>query len=202
MSAKWSIEADYFQACNCDYGCPCEFQAPPSRGFCEGVGAWRITKGNYGSVSLDGLAFGFIAHWPAAIHLGNGTALHLFDERANPQQRDALLRITSGEAGGMPFEIIVKTFTKVLDPQYVKFDFESKGKHAKVSAGKVLNMTVEPIRNPVTGEPESTRVVHETGFVFQSAEVLAGSVCESHADGLRFSWPDKSGFIARIKYGN
>ena len=27
---KWTMEADYLQACNCDYGCPCEFQAPPT----------------------------------------------------------------------------------------------------------------------------------------------------------------------------
>jgi hypothetical protein len=199
---KWNIEADYFQACNCDYGCPCEFQAPPSRGFCEGVGAWRIAKGTYDGVSLDGLAFAYIAHWPAAIHLGNGTVLLLFDERATKQQRDALLTIATGQAGGMPFELIVKTFTKVLDPQFVRFNFETKGKNSRVTAGDVFKIALEPIKNPVTGEAESSRVVHETGFIFQSAEVLAGSECQASAEGLRFSWPDKAGFVARIKYGN
>ena len=37
---KWTMEADYLQACNCDYGCPCEFEAPPTQGYCEGIGAW------------------------------------------------------------------------------------------------------------------------------------------------------------------
>src|SRR5690348_15511320 len=55
-ATKWWLEADYLQACNCDYGCPCEFEAPPTEGFCEGLGAWRISKGKYGDVSLDGLA--------------------------------------------------------------------------------------------------------------------------------------------------
>ena len=68
---KWSIEADYFQACNCDYGCPCEFEAPPTKGFCDGIGAWRINRGNYGDVSLNGLGLGFVLHSPAAMHLGN-----------------------------------------------------------------------------------------------------------------------------------
>ena len=103
---SWAMEADYLQACNCDYGCPCEFEAPPTKGFCEGVGAWRITKGNYGSVRLDGLGFGFAARWPGALHQGNGTAALFFDERADAQQREALLQIASGKAGGMPFEII------------------------------------------------------------------------------------------------
>src|SRR6266850_6313315 len=101
---KWSIEADYLQACNCDYGCPCEFQAPPTQGFCEGMGAWHIRRGRYGAVKLDGLGFGFAAHWPGALHEGNGTAQLFFDEKADPVQREALLRIASGQAGGMPFE--------------------------------------------------------------------------------------------------
>ena len=60
---KWSLEADYLQACNCDYGCPCEFEAPPTMGYCEGVGVWKILKGRYGNVALDGLGFGFAAHF-------------------------------------------------------------------------------------------------------------------------------------------
>src|ERR1700743_867340 len=68
---KWNIEADFVQACNCDYGCPCEFSAPPTKGFCEGMGAWHITRGAYGNVKLDGLGVGFAARWPKAIHEGN-----------------------------------------------------------------------------------------------------------------------------------
>ena len=28
--AQWSFEADYFTACNCDWGCPCNFNARPT----------------------------------------------------------------------------------------------------------------------------------------------------------------------------
>src|SRR5260221_3535588 len=113
MSAKvkWSFDADYLQACNCDYGCPCEFSAPPTRGSCEGLGAWHIQRGNYGALSLDGLGLGFAARWPKAIHEGNGTACILVDEKANPAQRAALLDIVGGQQGGLPFEIIVTTFS-------------------------------------------------------------------------------------------
>src|SRR6266446_3627777 len=31
----------YLQACHCDYGCPCEFSAPPTAGSCHGVGLWK-----------------------------------------------------------------------------------------------------------------------------------------------------------------
>ena len=62
QQVKWTMEADYLRACNCDYGCPCEFDAPPTQGFCEGVGAWRINRGRYGDVALDGLGQSFALH--------------------------------------------------------------------------------------------------------------------------------------------
>ncbi|NPC57753.1 DUF1326 domain-containing protein [Caenimonas soli] len=35
----WFFEADYFTACNCDWGCPCNFNARPTEGRCMGWGA-------------------------------------------------------------------------------------------------------------------------------------------------------------------
>src|SRR5882762_4472485 len=103
-SVKWSVEADYLQACNCDYGCPCEFEAPPTMGFCQGLGIYRINEGKFGDVALDGLGIAFVISFPKAMHQGNGTGGWFIDERANPQQRQALETILSGKAGGMPFE--------------------------------------------------------------------------------------------------
>src|ERR1700724_605492 len=83
-TTKWSLEADFLQACNCDYGCPCEFSAPPTYGSCQGMGAWSINHGRYGNINLDGLGMAFAAYWPKAIHLGGGTIGLMIDERANP----------------------------------------------------------------------------------------------------------------------
>ena len=105
VKTSWAIEADYYQACNCDYGCPCEFQATPTMGFCEELLAYKIKKGNHGDVSLDGLGFAFALHSPGALHEGNLTLVLIFDERADEAQRESLLKITTGQEGGMPFEI-------------------------------------------------------------------------------------------------
>ena len=199
---KWSLEADFIQACNCDYGCPCEFSAPPTKGFCEGMGAWKISRGAYGDVPLDGLGVGFAAHWPKAIHEGNGTVCLFFDERANPRQREALLNICSGKDGGMPFEIIVTTFSKILDPQYAPFQFNFNGRNSSVQIGKAVSVAVEPIKNPVTGQPESVRLEHATGFIFKDAECVSAKECRVSAGELNFSWPNKAGFVTKIKYAN
>ena len=202
IKTKWNIEADYFQACSCDYGCPCEFEAPPTRGFCQGVGAWRINRGKYGDVDLSGLGFGFSAHWPKAIHEGNGTLQLLLDGKANPKQKEALIKIASGEAGGMPFEIIVQTISKVLDPLSVPIEFKVNGKLSRVKMGDKVTMAFEPIKNPITGDEESVRIEHATGFIFQKAECVSNKVCESTVKELKFSWPDKCGFVTNVSYHN
>lgn len=199
---KWSLEADFLQACNCDYGCPCEFSAPPTRGFCEGTGVWKIVKGAYGEVPLDGLAVGFAAHWPKAIHEGNGTLALFVDERASAAQREAILTICSGQAGGLPFEILAHTFSKVLDPFFVPIQVNMDGRNSSVKVGDYMQVALEPIKNPVTGEPEDVRVEHGTGFIFKSAEAVSGKTCQVDAPGLAFSWPDKSGFVTRVFYSN
>jgi hypothetical protein len=199
---KWNFEADFLQACNCDYGCPCEFSAPPTRGNCEGMVAWRIDHGNYGNVKLDGLGLGFAVSWPKAIHEGNGTAAVFVDEKANAAQRDALLQIASGKAGGLPFEIIVTTFSKILEPQFVPFQFNFSGRNSSVKIGDAMDIALEPIKNPVTGEPESVQVKHATGFIFKEAECVSAAKMVVNAGELRYSWPDKAGFVTRVKYGN
>lgn len=202
VKTKWSLEADFLQACNCDYGCPCEFSAPPTRGYCEGTGAWSIVKGHYGGVKLDGIGVGFAAHWPKAIHEGGGTLALFIDERATQEQRDAILTIYSGKAGGLPFEILAQTFSTVLDPVFARIDFTMNGRDSSVRIGSHLNVELEPIKNPVTGEPESVGVVHGTGFIFKSAEAVSGKVCKVEVPGLKFDWPHKAGFFTRVSYSN
>jgi hypothetical protein len=199
---KWFLEADFLQSCNCDYGCPCEFSAPPTEGFCEGVVGYRINRGLYGEVSLDGLGLALIVHWPKAIHEGNGTAIIYCDERADQRQREALINIVSARDGGMPFEILVTTFSKVLEPRFAPIQFEFNGRNASLKVGNQITAHTAPIKNPVTGEPESVRIEHSTGFVFKQAECVSSEECRVSAGEVNFSWPHKAAFVTQIRYQN
>jgi hypothetical protein len=199
---QWNFEADFIQACSCDYGCPCEFSAPPTQGFCEGMVAWRINSGRYGQTDLAGIGMALAVRWPKAIHEGNGTASVFVDVKASSAQRDALLQIASGKAGGLPFEILATTLTKILEPRFVPIDFEINGRNSRVRVGDAINVAMEPIKNPVTGEPESVRIEHSTGFIFKAADCVSAAEMQVGAGELNFAWPNKAGFVTQIQYRN
>jgi hypothetical protein len=75
----WMIRTKQLGTCSCDYGCPCEFNAPPTRLPCEGVMALEITEGYFGDVRLDGLRIAGVYHWPGPMHEGDGTWWSIID---------------------------------------------------------------------------------------------------------------------------
>src|SRR6266566_6723596 len=92
----WRIAGEEVVSCDCAWGCPCQFNALPTHGRCEGLAGWQIREGFFGTTRLDGLRFAQIVAWPGPIHEGNGTRQIIVDEQASPEQRDALIALTSG----------------------------------------------------------------------------------------------------------
>ena len=107
----WRVDGDVLIACNCDWGCPCNFNARPSRGFCEGGWIWLIARGHVENVPVDGLGIALFAKWPGAIHEGGGRATRSTSTSATtPAQREALSQVLRGELGG-PWGLFIKTYT-------------------------------------------------------------------------------------------
>ncbi|HEV8361046.1 MAG TPA: DUF1326 domain-containing protein [Candidatus Thermoplasmatota archaeon] len=116
MVATWSFEADYFTACNCDWGCPCSFNARPTQGNCVGWGVWRVEQGSFGATKLDGGKFGLYYFFPGLIEQGDGVARTYVDSRLPKEQQRALEAIATGNAGGGIFELFARQLTKTLLP--------------------------------------------------------------------------------------
>ena len=53
----WSIECDYMESCNCDFGCTCNFSGLPNFGRCEALVAYHIRKGHFGGVFSGRIGF-------------------------------------------------------------------------------------------------------------------------------------------------
>jgi hypothetical protein len=161
-------------ACNCDYGCPCNFNGLPTTGKCEGNWNWHIEDGSFADVPLTGLSFGVAVNWPGAIHEGNGEAMAVLDERADERQREALLTLVSGQAGG-PWKIIGTTISKLHPPLFAPFEVSVDGFNSTVKAGTSIALELEPVRNKVTGAEVHPRAVLPEGFVFKEADLAASA---------------------------
>ncbi|HKU48917.1 MAG TPA: DUF1326 domain-containing protein [Nitrososphaera sp.] len=161
---RWQMQVYYLDSCNCDWGCPCQFNARPTHGNCEGIGGIHIISGNYGKVKLDRQNMAFIGSWPGPIHEGGGRASFYIDERASDEQFDALAKIITGEAGGGPFEVYRSVMDSFQEPRRAKIVFESRGLNSRIKIGDLAESWLEPIRNPVTGKVHRAVIELPSGF--------------------------------------
>jgi hypothetical protein len=169
VAESWQLEGTVLVACNCDYGCPCNFNAPPTQGHCEGMWTWHVDSGRYGDVALDELTFTVAVQWPGAIHEGNGHGVFLVDERADDAQREAIATLMGGEVGG-PWAVLGWTWPAVDGPYHVPYDLSLAGVETRVQAGEHLSLEMEPIRNPVSGAEVHPGAVLPEGLVFKQAD--------------------------------
>jgi hypothetical protein len=172
MAEQWRITGQVLVACNCDWGCPCNFNAPPSTGKCEGGWTWHVDEGSYGDVRLDGLNFSVYANWPGAIHDGNGEAVILIDDRADAHQRAAIEVLVSGKVGG-PWGILGWTWPKVHGPHFVSYDLTFDGVRTRLRCGDAVEVECGPIRNPVNGAEAYPGVVLPQGIIVKRADLGA-----------------------------
>lgn len=180
MTTDWRLEGDWVKNCSCAYGCPCDFNARPTQGWCKGLLAMHVRKGHFGDVKLDGVKFAVTVEFPGPLHEGNGAIQPIVDEKASQAQRQALFEILSGKHSreGTIFQIVSLIVTKIHDPVYapIRFDFDLAGRRATISIPGVLETEVEPIKNPVTGAEHRIQVNMPDGFEHRSAEVASSDI--------------------------
>ncbi|GAC1550796.1 MAG: DUF1326 domain-containing protein [Collimonas sp.] len=178
--ADWRLEGEWIKNCTCAFGCPCDFNARPTQGTCKGLAGMRITKGHFDTTKLDGLSFFVVVSFPGPLHEGNGQLQPIIEERATPEQREALFNIMSGQnsAEGTLFHIFSQIVTKMHDPIFapVSFEFDKAARIARLVIPGVLETEVEPIKNPVTGAPHRIQVVMPEGFEHHEGEVASSNI--------------------------
>ena len=176
---QWMLKGREFANCNCAYGCPCQFNALPTHGDCKAVVGMQIDKGHHGDTSLDGLRFAGIFAWPGPIHLGNGEAQPIVDKRASEAQRNAILRIISGqdtEPGATVFSVFAAMLATVHPPIFADIDLaiDVDKRRARLVVPGLIEQRGEPIVNPVTGQEFRGRINLPNGFEYLVAEMGRG----------------------------
>ena len=203
--AMWEIKGRELVNCSCEYGCNCQFNALPDKGHCHAVAGIRIDKGHHNDTRLDGTKIAAIFKWPGPIHEGNGTAIAFVDESASAAQREALLRIMTGQDTdpfATMFAVFASTLTELHPPVFTRIDFEvdvdARRGHLRIK--DYIEMQGEPIRNKVTGVESRAQIWLPEGFEYEVAEV--GSASSRTQGPVLVQTKDTYGQFARLHMNN
>jgi hypothetical protein len=201
----WEIEATELAACNCAYGCPCQFNALPTYGNCEAVVGFQIHRGFFGDTALDGTRAVAVMVWPGPIHEGAGKAFIIIDDSATEAQREGLLTILSGgetEVGATVWNVFAATLDEVFDPAFkpidIEVDVDARVGHVRVDG--LIDSRGEPIRNPVTGELHRARISLPDGFEYTLAEI--GSATFTSRGPIELAYVDRYAQFAHLHLNN
>ncbi len=198
----WSMSGEILGACNCAWGCPCNFDAPPTYGHCEGTYVLSIEVGRFGDVPLDSVVFAWSGHSPGPIHEGGGREFLVIDESAGAAQRDAIETLWRGGGVGSPFDEFASVRAETYDTVIAPIDLQLNGIRStvRVRGEAELDLRFSPIVNPVTGDEEQLYLDKPTGFTSLRSEMgmtttatlssadLAYDISGNYAEHAKFSY--------------
>jgi hypothetical protein len=199
---SWRVEGDYFEGCSCDSTCPCIFLADPDKGDCQLTIAWHVEKGHFGSTSLDGLNVAGAFYAPG--NMANGpkwqAALYV-DQRATKEQSEALVKIFSGQAGGVP-EKIAQFIGEVKGVANAGIEFIKDGRRRRLRIPSIAEMEIQALQGAEPNqEPQilNPALYGAAGF----DPVIARTIHNTYRDhGFQWDNSGRNAFYSRFTYAS
>ena len=188
----WKVSGDWFDVCKCSIPCPCTYAQAPTYGDCDAVLAYHIRRGHYGQLPLDGSNVLALSYFKGNIWAGEAKASIglFFDEKANPQQREALQMIFSGKAGGFMAEF-AKLVQNVRGIEYAPIKFDVSEDLSNWSAeipGKVV-ARAEALTGPMTPPGKRVQTINAPGSETGPGTTATwGKAITDEVDAMGFKW--------------
>jgi hypothetical protein len=174
---SFSVKGDYFEACTCDVSCPCIWTKPATQDKCDLFLAWHVREGEKDGVDLSGLNAAMAVASPKQMTDGGWKVALYLDNRATPEQTDALGAVFSGQAGGY-LAAVGPLIGEVVGVRPAAISFDRDGRSFKAKVDDVLSMESEElvgmdgkgpgvIENPLLGVvPQPVRQATATSVVY------------------------------------
>ena len=191
---EWRITGDWWDLCNCAIGCPCVFGSDPTLGYCEGVLTWLIREGNYGEVSLNGLAVVLVIYWEGHVLEKNREFGFLIDDRADPEQRDALETIFTGKAGGI-FEAWRDLTIRIDGVEFVPMNVSYSDEEWQVEVPGLVEGLGGPHRKYMVPENDTCRIYNAPRPEVTPGHITLGQAARNivtGAFGRAWDWSKRS----------
>jgi hypothetical protein len=181
----WRLEGDWFDVCTCNVPCPCTFAQPPTGNQCEVLFAYRINKGHYGTTPMAGLKAVILLSLTGNLwDGGKADAGVFFDAAADADQREALVAIFTGKAGGwMPNVLPALREIKGVDFADISVEVDSSLERWSVKVADMVEASGVPLRGP-TSDPTK----HCQSFNPPGSEVGPTNAPVTWGKGLGARW--------------
>jgi hypothetical protein len=199
----FQVKAESIEACNCQHGCNCQFAGYPNEGKCEAIVGYQVKSGKFGKVSLNGLRAVIAFKYPNAIHEGHGHVVLFVDEKAKPEQVEAITTIFSGKLGGMPWEALAGTIEKFEGPIRKPIEMRMNGTKSELRIPGALELKFTPLRDSVSGKEKEVHIVYpKGGFFWNDGNVATTETMRVEHGDFRMEWPHRYAAAAEVNWTN
>jgi len=196
----WHLEGSYFENCNCDVLCPCGasfFALPADNERCVVVLVFHVDSGEIDGLDVSGLSWAIVADTPGRMAEGGWRVGVIMDEKASPEQSEALMAVAGGQRGGPP-AMFSQFMGEMLGVQTASIDYQSDGLRHSVRIGGVGEIEIEDFRAEGQEEPiKLTNIPHPANTTLTVAQAKRSSI---NAFGLEIDNTGKNGHAAPISW--
>jgi hypothetical protein len=201
-AADWHMNATIIEACSCPMFCQCYFNMEPAEHtghqghgggghFCKFNNAYKVNKGNYGSVKLDGAKFWASGDLGGDFSKGKmDWAVLTFDKATTPEQRQAIQTIV-----GRLMPVTWNSFTTAEGD--ISWTASATQAHALLDGGKTAEVKLQA--NPTAmnkSEPTVIKNLTYWGAPRNDGFVLMPNIVEAYRVGPKaYEYKGSNGFM-------
>jgi hypothetical protein len=153
------LDGTLLEACSCEGPCPCWVGDDPDGGRCDSFNAYHIDRGQVGDVDVSNLSLVEVCQIPGNVLAGNWRAVFYLDDRATPEQREAILNVFSGKLGG-PLADVAGLISERVAVHLVPIEHRVEGGKGTLRVGEVVEAKMTPYMD-ANGRPTT---IHDTVF--------------------------------------
>ncbi|HEX7077429.1 MAG TPA: DUF1326 domain-containing protein [Candidatus Eisenbacteria bacterium] len=204
--ASWSMNATIIEACSCPMFCQCYFNSEPAghsmeghegmagaEHYCKFNNAYRVNKGSYGGVKLDGAKFWVAGDLGAEFSGGEMEwAVVTFDPSVTKEQRDGIAAIV-----GHVYPVKWKSFAVAADAP-IAWTASKDAAHASLDGGKAAEVSLKRFAGN-TDQPVVIQNLKYWGTKRNSGFTLMPNEVEAYRAGDKaFEYKGTNGFMITI----
>ena len=158
-TTTYSMDGTLLEACSCAAPCPCWIGDDPDGGTCDAFIAYHVDRGQVRGIDVSGLSLVLVNQIPGNVMAGNWRVVLYVDDRATPDQQEALLDAFGGKLGGAPADLAA-LLGEIVAVTRVPIEHRVEGGKGTIRVGTSLYSEMAPYTD-AQGRPTS---LHESIF--------------------------------------